>query len=59
MKTYEELIAPPDLADQATVGEVLLLLRDGAMIAGYLGDAAGTADSFLRGSQAVIRSARR
>jgi AcrR family transcriptional regulator len=49
-KTYEDLIAPLDLADQAAVAEALLL-RDGVMIAGYLGDAAGTAHSFLPGSQ--------
>ncbi|MGI5151660.1 hypothetical protein ACQEVC_35770 [Plantactinospora sp. CA-294935] len=37
-KTYEELIEPLDLTDRAAVAEALLVLRVGAMVAGYLGD---------------------
>jgi AcrR family transcriptional regulator len=54
-KTFEQLIAPLGLADRAAVAEELMLLRDGAMVAGYLGDPAGAGGAFLRGCQAVIR----
>jgi AcrR family transcriptional regulator len=57
--TFDQLIAPLDLPDQATATETLLLLRDGAMIAGYLGDPSGTTDAFLRGCHAVIHGGRR
>ena len=54
-KTFEQLIAPLGLADPAAVADELMLLRDGAMVAGYLGDPAAVAGSFLRACQAVIR----
>lgn len=53
--TFEQLIAPLALPDQAAVADQLMLLRDGAMVAGYLGDPAAAGGSFLRGCQAVIR----
>lgn len=54
-KTFEQLIAPLGLPDRAAVADELMLLRDGAMVAGYLGDPAAAGGSFLRGCQAVIR----
>lgn len=54
-KTFEQLIAPLSLPDPAAVADELMLLRDGAMVAGYLGDPAAVAGSFLRACQAVIR----
>ncbi len=53
-KMFEELVAPRP--DQTAVGDALMVLRDGAMVAGYLGEADAAADSFLRGGQALIRS---
>jgi AcrR family transcriptional regulator len=52
--TYEELAAPLDLADPAGAADDLMLLRDGAMVAGYLGRADTVAGSFLRSSRAVL-----
>jgi AcrR family transcriptional regulator len=52
---FEQLIAPLGLPDQAAVADELMLLRDGAMVAGYLGDPSAAGGSFLRGCQAVIR----
>ncbi|MBE1874129.1 TetR/AcrR family transcriptional regulator [Myceligenerans sp. TRM 65318] len=54
---FERLVAPLDLADPTAAAEDLMLLRDGVMVAGYLGDPARIAASFLRSCQAVIRSA--
>jgi AcrR family transcriptional regulator len=53
--TFEQLIAPLGLPDQDAVADELMLLRDGAMVAGYLGDPARAGGAFLRGCQAVIR----
>jgi AcrR family transcriptional regulator len=54
-KTFEQLIVPLGLPDPAAVADELMLLRDGAMVAGYLGDPAAVGGSFLRACQAVIR----
>ncbi|MFC8799468.1 TetR/AcrR family transcriptional regulator [Promicromonospora sp. NPDC057138] len=56
---FERLVAPLELADPGAVAEDLMLLRDGIMVAGYLGDPVRIAASFLRSCQAVIRSAAR
>jgi len=53
--TFQQLIAPLDLPDPAAVADELMLLRDGAMVAGYLGDPAAAGGAFLRACQAVIR----
>jgi AcrR family transcriptional regulator len=53
--TFEQLIAPLGLPDQAAVADELMLLRDGAMVAGYLGDPAAAGGAFLRACQAVLR----
>jgi AcrR family transcriptional regulator len=52
--TFRDLVAPLGLADAAAVADDLMLLRDGAMVAGYLGDARTVGASFLRGCLAVI-----
>jgi len=54
---FERLVAPLGLADPAAIAEDLMLLRDGVMVAGYLGDPSKVAASFLRSCQAVIDSA--
>lgn len=51
------LVAPLEPTDPAAVADDLMLLRDGAMVAGYLGDPATLAASFLRSCQAVIHCA--
>jgi AcrR family transcriptional regulator len=56
---FERLVAPLGLADPAAVAEDLMLLRDGVMVAGYLGEPAKIAASFLRSCQAVIHCAPR
>jgi AcrR family transcriptional regulator len=56
-RAFERLVAPLGLADPAAIADDLMLLRDGVMVAGYLGDATKVAASFLRSCQAVIRSA--
>jgi AcrR family transcriptional regulator len=56
---FERLVAPLGLADPAAVADDLMLLRDGVMVAGYLGDPTKVAASFLRSCQAVIRDAAR
>jgi AcrR family transcriptional regulator len=53
--TFEQLIAPLGRPDPAAVADELMLLRDGAMVAGYLGDPAAAGGAFLRACQAVIR----
>jgi len=53
--TFGQLIAPLELADADGVVDELMLLRDGAMVAGYLGDPAAAAGALLRGCRAVIK----
>lgn len=52
--TFEQLIAPLGITSPAEVADDLMLIRDGAMVAGYLDEPATVAASFLRSSQAVI-----
>jgi hypothetical protein len=52
--TFESLVAPLGPADPAAVADDLMLLRDGAMVAGYLDRSAVVGASFLRSSQAVV-----
>ncbi|MEU4385893.1 TetR/AcrR family transcriptional regulator [Promicromonospora sp. NPDC023805] len=56
---FERLVAPLGLADPTAIADDLMLLRDGIMVAGYLGDPTKVAASFLRSCQAVIRCAAR
>lgn len=56
---FERLVAPLALADPAAIADDLMLLRDGIMVAGYLGEPTKVAASFLRSCQAVIRCAAR
>ncbi len=54
--TFEQLIAPLGIPNPVEVADDLMLIRDGAMVAGYLDQPATVAASFLRSSQAVIRA---
>lgn len=54
---FERLVAPLGLPDPVATVDDLMLLRDGIMVAGYLGDPAKVAASFLRSCQAVLRCA--
>ena len=56
-RRFGELVEPLDLPDPDAVAEDLLLLRDGAMVAGYLGEPAAVAASFSRSSQALLSGA--
>jgi AcrR family transcriptional regulator len=56
---FERLVAPLGLADPAAIADDLMLLRDGIMVAGYLGEPTKVAASFLRSCQAVILCAPR
>ena len=51
--TYRQIIEPLHLADPDGVAADLMLLRDGAMVAGYLDGEEQVAASFLRSSRAV------
>jgi AcrR family transcriptional regulator len=57
-KMYEDLVTPLGLPEPAALANDLMVLRDGAMVAGYLGEGEAAAESFLRGSLALIQSAR-
>ena len=59
VSAFERLVAPLGLADPGAVADDLMLQRDGAMVAGYLGDPATVAASFLRSCRAVVESAAR
>ncbi len=52
--TFEQLVAPLGLTNSGDVADDLMLIRDGAMVAGYLDQPATVAASFLRSSRAVI-----
>lgn len=52
---FGDLIAPLDLPNPDEVVDDLMLLRDGAMVAGYLGDPETVGGAFFRGCQAVLR----
>lgn len=59
VRAFERLVAPLGLAEPAAVAEDLMLLRDGVMVAGYLGDPSRVGASFLRSCRAVVGSAPR
>jgi len=54
---FAEIVAPLDLPDAAGAADDLMLIRDGAMVAGYLDDQDALAASFLRSTRAVTRRA--
>lgn len=51
---FAELLASLDLSSADEVVDDLMLLRDGAMVSGYLGEPATVAEAFYRGCRAVI-----
>lgn len=56
LATFEEIVRPLGLGDPGAVAHDLMLIRDGAMVAGYLDDADILAASFLRSARALTRS---
>jgi AcrR family transcriptional regulator len=52
----EKMISPLGLAEPESTADQLVLLRDGAMVSGYLGDPATVSRSLHRAAQAVISS---
>ena len=54
--TFAELVGPLGLPDPRAVADDLMLLRDGAMVAGYLDERDALAASFLRSCRAVTGS---
>ncbi|RWZ52434.1 TetR/AcrR family transcriptional regulator [Labedella phragmitis] len=53
---FAEIVAPLQLEDPAAVADDLMLIRDGAMVAGYLDDRDTLAASFLRSCRALTRA---
>lgn len=53
-ETFEQIVQPLGLPDPTGVAADLMLLRDGAMVAGYLDGEAAVAASFLRSSRALL-----
>nr|WP_231492634.1 TetR/AcrR family transcriptional regulator [Glycomyces sp. NRRL B-16210] len=51
---FGRLLAPLALERPHEAGEDLMLIRDGAMVAGYLDEPGAIAESFLRSTRAVI-----
>jgi AcrR family transcriptional regulator len=52
----EEMVTPLGPTDPAGVADELVLLRDGAMVSGYLGDPATVSRSLHRAARAVLGS---
>jgi AcrR family transcriptional regulator len=55
--TFEEIVRPLGLDDPHAVAADLMLIRDGAMVAGYLDEPDALAASFLRSARALVRRA--
>jgi len=53
-ETFKQIVQPLGLPDSTGVAADLMLLRDGAMVAGYLDGEAAVAASFLRSSRALV-----
>jgi len=54
--TLEEMVTPLGPTDPADVADQLVLLRDGAMVSGYLGNPATVSRSLHRAARAVLSS---
>ncbi|WP_431278624.1 TetR/AcrR family transcriptional regulator [Leifsonia poae] len=54
--TFEQIVQPLELDDPRAIADDLMLIRDGAMVAGYLDDADALAASFVRSARALTRS---
>lgn len=53
--TFAEIVQPLGLDDPHAIADDLMLIRDGAMVAGYLDDGEALAASFLRSARALTR----
>jgi hypothetical protein len=54
-ETFHAIVEPLELEDADGVADDLMLIRDGAMVAGYLDDPKRVAESFLRSARALTR----
>ncbi|QIZ97772.1 TetR/AcrR family transcriptional regulator [Leifsonia sp. PS1209] len=54
--TFGEIVQPLGLSDPRGTADDLMLIRDGAMVAGYLDDADTLAASFIRSARALTGS---
>ena len=54
-ETFRAIVEPLELEDADGVADDLMLIRDGAMVAGYLDDPKRVAASFLRSARALTR----
>jgi AcrR family transcriptional regulator len=54
--TFENIVRPLGLDDPRGVADDLMLIRDGAMVAGYLDEPDAVAASFLRSARALTRT---
>lgn len=54
----EELLSEWGIEQPAIAARQLMLLRDGAMVSGYLGDPSAIAENLIAAGSAVLRSAR-
>jgi AcrR family transcriptional regulator len=55
-QTFREIVEPLGASDPRGVADDLMLIRDGAMVAGYLDDPDAVASSFLRSARALTGS---
>jgi len=55
--TLEDMLRQIGVTDTSEVADQLLMLRDGAMVAGYLGDPRNVAGSLYNAGRAVVASA--
>ena len=53
-QTIQDLLDEISIPDSARVADQLVMLRDGAMVSGYLGDPATVADALCNAGRAVI-----
>jgi AcrR family transcriptional regulator len=54
---FEEMLGEMGVTDVSEVADQLVMLRDGAMVGGYLGDPQAVARSLYNAGRAVVRSA--
>lgn len=50
----EDMLGPFGLTDPASIADQVVMLRDGAMVSGYLSDPATVSRSLCRAAQAIV-----
>jgi AcrR family transcriptional regulator len=58
-QAIQDLLDEISVPDSARVADQLVMLRDGAMVSGYLSDPSTVGDALYHGGRAIIASARR